>query len=449
MCASGLARALSTVAACSLLAAAGGCSHHSRPAPAGPTQAGSLSYALERAAALADGIPVTPQALQAPLPPPDQNAAPMYSELARRIEARPNAPPIDKLSSNTLPSARQAERAGAALARCGDLLALLRQATDRPACVFVADWSDPNAVEVIKPEAVRSIARLLRAQSLVLASRHKPMEAVEWQARGFRLARHIAEQNWGFSDSYFVESSAVAGMSEILLIAGSDPRVAEAVRAATETGWKPRSLARSLKTRAGMNAVILEKLRAAGPAAIQPLMRGGSQSLKPMNAQEWDSFIDENGILMLRHSREIIAVADRPFQESMPVILAAEARVQSDNSPRHLLLQLMDEKFAYLAEQRATSIARAEIMRAAAAVLAWRGRHGSYPSGLAPAISPVPSDPFSGAALGYRRGGSGFVVYSVGRTGKFTGGSPTRKNDDRECSFRYPAPAYLKGPIRD
>src|SRR5207237_1323001 len=128
-----------------------------------------------------DGIPVTPEALQAPLPPAEQNAAPLYAQLAALIEARPIAPPINKLSSRTIPSDLQFERAQTALARYGDLLTLLRQAAERPECVFVADWSNPNSVEVIKPSAVRSMARLLRAHSLVLAHQEKPIDAVAWQ----------------------------------------------------------------------------------------------------------------------------------------------------------------------------------------------------------------------------------------------------------------------------
>ena len=440
-----------TVAVCGLLVIASGCGRgHKAPAPRGDiTQGGSLSYALERVAALQDGFPVTPQALQAPLPQPEQNAAPLYTRLASLVESRSIAPEIARLSSRTIPSEQQFERARLALTRCADLLSLLRQAAERPKCVFVADWSNPNSVDVIKPSTVRSFARLLRAHSIVLAHTGRPIDAVAWQTLGFRIARHIAEQNWGFTDAYFVEGSALFGLDQILLIAGNAPAVADAVRAAIEKQWMPRSLAQSLKKRAGMNAVILENLRKTGPSSIKPLMRTGSASPEPMDAHTWNAFVDENASLLLRHSRTIIAVADKPYMQSYPVIRAADASVDSDPNPQHLLLVLMDENYGYMAEQRATSVARANVTRAAAAVLAWKGRHRVLPATLAQAISPVPTDPFSGAPLGYLRRRSSFVVYSAGKTGTYTGGSRDQKPATRESVFRYPLPPALKGPIRD
>jgi len=246
-----------------------------------------------------------------------------------------------------------------------------------------------------------------------------------------------------------VESSAFAGLDQILLIAGNDPAVATAVKSAVETQWTPRSLARALKRRAGMNAVLLENLRAAGPSSLKPLIHNTAVLPEKMDAQQWNAFIDENASLLLRHLRTIIAVADKPLPQSYPVILADEVKVNSDTNPHHALLQMMDEKYNYLADQRATEFSRAAVTRAAAAVLAWQGRHRGYPSNLGQAIKPVPADPFNGAPLGYKQERQGFVIYSVGRTGKYTGGRIDREPVNTESSFRYPLPSILNGPIKD
>ncbi len=443
------ARACWTLAFCGLAATLAGCHSGTPPHGAAKTPAGSLSYRLELADALKDGIPIDPQALQEPEPPVEQNAAPFYAQLAALLGSRPLPSNITRLTSHTIPSDRQFDLARADLAPYSDILEQVRMVAERPKCVFVADWSDPNRVEVIKPGVVRSISRLLRARSLVLAHQDKPLDAVKWQALGFQIARHIADQNWGYSDAYFVESSATGGLVEILLIAGDEPEVAGAVRAAIESSWEPYSLARMLKTRAGMNAVILENLRAAGPASLLPLIARSSVTPASIDPQHWDSFIDENGSQLLRHSQTIAAIADMPYVRAHPAFRTAETSVDADNNPNHLLLGLMEEKHDDMLEQRTSAIARAQVTRAAAAVLEWKVRHRAYPTSLSQAISPAPADPFSDKPLSYRREGWGFVVYSVGKSGKHAGGRISQAARKGEAVFRYPLPPSLKGPIKE
>jgi hypothetical protein len=80
-------------------------------------------------------------------------------------------------------------------------------------------------------------------------------------------------------------------------------------------------------------------------------------------------------------------------------------------------------------------------VRAGAAVLVYRGSHGGVlPESLGAALSPLPTDPFDGKPLHYRRDGAGFVVYSVGPDGKFDGGAPEAKlsSGNATLMFRYP-----------
>jgi len=91
-----------------------------------------------------------------------------------------------------------------------------------------------------------------------------------------------------------------------------------------------------------------------------------------------------------------------------------------------------------LAESPARAEARTSCVRAGAHVLKWRAEHGTWPDGLNEAMSPAATDPFSDQPLKYRQEGAGFVVYSPGPTGKFTGGTPGEKKRG-EAVFRYPA----------
>src|SRR5205085_2307160 len=103
-------------------------------------------------------------------------------------------------------------------------------------------------------------------------------------------------------------------------------------------------------------------------------------------------------------------------------------------------------EYAVLADRGAFTQAHPAVVRCAAALMTWKAKHGAFPDRLEQAITPVPIDPFDQKQLKYRREGAGFVIYSVGKTGKFSGIAANKKQYDQEAVFRYPMPAYLKIP---
>jgi hypothetical protein len=92
--------------------------------------------------------------------------------------------------------------------------------------------------------------------------------------------------------------------------------------------------------------------------------------------------------------------------------------------------------------------ARIDCLRAGCEVLLWRAKHGAWPRNLRECMARVPADPFDGKPLRYRREGDGFVIYSVGETGRFDGGTPGVKPKPVESLFRWPKPAYWDAPAR-
>lgn len=55
-------------------------------------------------------------------------------------------------------------------------------------------------------------------------------------------------------------------------------------------------------------------------------------------------------------------------------------------------------------------------------------------------MKPVPTDPFDGKPLRYRQEGKGFVVYSIGATGKYTGAPKVAGKPFREVAIRWAEP---------
>jgi hypothetical protein len=154
-------------------------------------------YAQEIAAAKRAGFPVSAKDLQAPLPPPEQNAASLYEQLRHLFETKPLSE-ADKIAGRgvgrRMPPPEQMEKIRRALADRKDVLDLIYQAASRPKCVFKHDYSNP-ANELFREFAtMREAARWLSAENALLLYEKKPLEAIRAQALGFRIARHAASE---------------------------------------------------------------------------------------------------------------------------------------------------------------------------------------------------------------------------------------------------------------
>jgi hypothetical protein len=76
-------------------------------------------------------------------------------------------------------------------------------------------------------------------------------------------------------------------------------------------------------------------------------------------------------------------------------------------------------------------------------VLYYKAQHGEWPERLEQIQHYLPIDPFTGRPLKYRRIPDGFVIYSLGESGRDDGGQIPRPGTlarDWKAVFRYPAP---------
>ncbi len=88
--------------------------------------------------------------------------------------------------------------------------------------------------------------------------------------------------------------------------------------------------------------------------------------------------------------------------------------------------------------------ARGEILRAATMLLSYKASHGAFPEQLSAAIFPEPTDPFDRKPLKYRREGTGFIVYAVGRNHRLKGGKANSQIASSEAGLRYLQPTSSK-----
>lgn len=223
------------------------------------------------------------------------------------------------------------------------------------------------------------------------------------------------------------------------------------MRTVVEHDWSAPSLSKALQFEAGSDMVMLEYLRKQGPASLGEVSGDPAQPTLRMKPQEWSAFVDINGSLLLKRFRRLIAAADLPYPQALPVFQTVWAEADQDRDRMHLLNSLFFGDYTPSLDKRASLQATVAITRAAAAVLAWKDKHGSFPAQLETALSPVPSDPFDGKPIRYRLEGKGFVLYSVGASGTFAGSLPDAadKPPAKELLFRFPLPSYFQGPIKE
>jgi hypothetical protein len=430
---------------------------------------GPAALARERAAAQAEGIDLDPAHLQKPLPPADQNAATFYDRWNALRHKNPMALPMyaAPLGFRYAYTPTQLARVQAILNAHQDAMALLHQATDRAQCVRQEDWQHTGSLHLDDYAGLREGTRELNTESYLLAKQGRYAEAIADQARGFRIADHVASEPDLISNLVGIACEAItlSGMEGIMDIAGPNPVVASQVRQTISARHSHLSLKYALAGEAATTDQTFATLRTATPAALYATLASGtggsgtpppgpdpSARFSPDEQRFVSHLSDAAEAECLRHLRQMIAVTDAPRAVRLRYD-ADQARADASESadpvrrlsPVTSLTDILILDFGKTGEQNDQTTAREQMLMAGAEALEVKGRTGAFPAHL---TGHYP-DPFAdGKPLGYRReGANGFVVYSVGPTGKFTGGLPGEHHwTPYQIAFRYPGPAQMTVP---
>ena len=416
--------------------------------------AGPANLAREQAAARAAGIPLEAAHLQRPLPPPSQNAAPLYVKLAKLLRNKPllQPPYAEHMVATESYTPAQIAAVRELLVDRSDVTSLAHQAAARPQCVFVRDWNKGLSLEFPEYQRMRPAVRLLTAQSYLLARDGHYAQAVANQAQGFRMAEHIASDR--ILLAYLVgnasEAITLSGMQSILMLAGPNAAVDEDVKRAVTQSRPHLFLREALRDEPAAMAPVFTQLHAGQSrgvawldAAMKGLTNGGkmptpdsSVSAPAAEQKIVSDTIDGQQANYLADMRHLIAGMDGPEaarRSAFAAVMNPSAEDMKTGSRAISFTLMRDPQMLDDDEKRIH--AREAVTLAAATLLAARAKAGAYPDRLPPGFL----DPFSGKPLQYRReGADGFAVYSVGPTGHFDGGRPGQKPPGAESLFRYP-----------
>lgn|GEM_PF-3357838 len=416
-------------------------------------QPGTL--ASERTAARRAGLPIRADEMRAPRLPATSNAATYWRRLyglhvrtggAYRRDG-------DELGGAFPWDASQLRAARAALAKRATELSLIRKAVACTSCEWNRDWAKGPAVEFPELASLRSAARLLCLQASVSIADGHPQDAVGTLARCLRIRRHITRDGFlGALIGQTIDSLALRGLTQAAFASAKDPAALRLVAVTVRSEPHGEDLARALSPDAVMWCAACDLVREGGPKALAEITATASEprarfSDSPTMRSAVRGIADSGEAYILWQYRLAAQALRMPYAQAHARLSALEADTEKRAAGNDLAMMLpavLLPQWTQLHTRATARIALSRVVGAAAAVLAWHAEHGAFPETLRSAIRSVPLDPFSDAALRYRRTASGFVVYSVGPTGAWDGGSGDVKPPGDESAFYWPRPAWLK-----
>jgi len=437
----------------------------------GPQKPWERERAQQIAAARREGIPTTIEELIGPSVPDDQNAATYFARIAadKRKLSTEEVGIMSDLSSDYIPTDEQIERGRIVLTKYAERLALIHGAAHCKVFSKVPKTFDINAnpvalTDFVDTAPVREYTRWVVVESEILVHDGKPLEAVQAASLAFNLAQLAASR--GTTISYLValaiDAMAASGMRRILYSAGTQAGVTDAVRTAVETRRRFPKISDCMRAETVSALLISENMRQDLPrlanlsadralkeVAIEDSNKTGSWGRRygySTDAKEAVTrYLDNNDTHYIGWMRRLAPLLDLPPPEAAAAVetIGRECDKVKKHPDYMMAASLVGSVTIFshtLPVYRSQQAARAEILRAAAAVIEFKTRTGKMPEDLREAISPVPTDPFSGDSLVYRREGEGFVVYSVGASRKFNGGPAGKRFKGNETLFRYPLP---------
>jgi hypothetical protein len=398
----------------------------------------------ELAAARREGLPTSPKDLVRPKVRPDRNAARAWRDLSALLGRKPLSEADSQLMESRMlapaPSPEDVRRVKAFLARRKDLMPLIYRATSLADCDFERDWAKGPALVMPEFRAMRAAARLLRAEAAVHVSDRRPLDAVKALGRIFRIGDHASVDSLmiGHLVDRAVRGMAFVGL-DIVLRSCPEASVCRAVQRAVAASPQLAPLTVA-GTEVVSGLVCVDIVRDQGMGGLRGLM-GSGESPTASGGKLPDAVVDANAAYLVWFYRGVARAFRMPYPQQVSLLSRLLADLEARGRGPDIsvaVATIVVPAIPQFSTKLTETAARSQVIRAAAHVLGWRAEHGRLPTQLSECMPSAPTDPFDLKPLRYRREGSGFVVYSVGRTGKYSGVRLSDTQPKTEAVFRWP-----------
>jgi hypothetical protein len=375
------------------------------------------------------------QLAERPRIPEEANAAPLYTQAFRLFVVPSDQNFYDKLTD----PARDFKDAATVkhLADNAAYLAAVRAALGRPGCDFQVDWTRGIDAQLPHIQNLRQAAKFLCVAARHEAQTGRPAEALDLLAMMLHISRDAGEdclisrmvrcacENMFATTLQAVlneadpDQAAIEKLMAVLQKASRErPRMAAALRA--ENAWMAFTISEVLSGKRGMGS----------------LGQGPGESDMPLGEKVWrlSGRAVKGARLYQRYMDDCAGAAEKPYPEGLDAMAEIDRQMDqaSAAAPRdYVLARLLQAATSRMAESDATAEARLRIALLALGCKLHRQKTGTWPGALTDLTAAMPehfkelpTDPFSGKALVYKKTPGGCLIYSIGRNRKDDGGIP-------------------------
>lgn len=381
------------------------------------------------AALRGEGMPVT-MVEAAPRPVPEQeNAAVLYQQVFRvdfnEGGVLPGGLLLPEIPREDLDQARRdilidgsSQIISDVLASPGvdAVLAILRQASHRPQCVFPVRWDMSHLALFPHRYRFRIASLLVAGQAGVAAKAGNVAEALAWCEVILRMSQHVAAEPDLGADfvCYAMQEIVFAELRHVLLTASLCAREADALQEQLSRPDLEGSFTKAMAVDRAQGCDIFTDVRTT-PMDLRctvPLPYYGSWLWRPLDR------LDE--LIYLEYMDRIIEITKLPASAATARVGAIEAeadRLPFWRSPLARFL-LCSRAYGRDCQRRDQALVNIGLCCVVLALKDYKCRHGYYPDSLQylqhELTRRLPEDPFSGEDFIYRREGEGFLIYSIG-----------------------------------
>jgi len=316
---------------------------------------------------------------------------------------------------------------------------LLHQAAGMP--YFLPDPNDTS-----NRTAIREAAREIRTQSYLLASKGSFSDAIAMQSLGLNEAKQASQRKTiiSYLVAAAVERISMQGLQDIMSMAGPDQKTDAQVRDAVNKYLPGTSLKEcltgeiswSINDFEGMRNGSMYDIRATVDPSLNTPTPQPTQAVvvSPDEHRFVGNFCDELEARYIEREAVLADAAGAAPEQRRAIFAGLQAQAsQPSRDPVVAISNAFSLDYEKISQRMDAMTAVEQVTLAAAQILSTKAQTGLYPVSLPAGFT----DPFTGKALGYTSSATGFVVYSVGTTGKYDG----TVDNDAEVFYRYPPTA--------
>jgi hypothetical protein len=365
-------------------------------------------------------------------PPDSLNAAPIYQEWYTAQKSKEYTSPMYLADMSLKYQYTQDQIAAAKAYTEGPNDSLLMGAIQKPDLYYPPQRN--LALKYGRP--LRQATRLIRSKSVILAADRQTSDAIAMQANGFAIEGQVAQQKGQLA--YLVVGAIrqlnVAGLQEILCNSEPDANNSQSVIKIISSAEDIFPLERVAREEPAVTIYAITLPKAPNYTAVdQTFFQNFCDACEARIL-----FNAESAIKNLDLPREQRRQAFSSFPQSDPNWVKESF---GDISGNPIDFAAGAVNYGKLVYDDDSDEAKNQVLLAGASVLAVRAHTGSYPATLPGSFV----DPFGGKQLVYRQTDNGFVVYSVGPSGKYDG-TPDKDVYGPDAVFTYPAPPKVPVP---